>query len=106
MDLRDATLMLLSESAAHPAVAQLARSACDQMADGSMPHHQLLSDLIGEASGKGVLRALRRKYSATAFEAIIMPICTEIGRQAPVPSRQHRPEPDYADPLTAATWPA
>ena len=32
MDLKDATLMLLSESAAHPAVASLAQSAYDQLA--------------------------------------------------------------------------
>jgi hypothetical protein len=105
MELRDATLMLLSESAAHPAVAQLAQSAYDQLADGVMPDHRLLSDLIGEASGKGVLRALRRKYSQTAFDAIVMPICAEIGRQAPVPPRR-RPGPGYADPLTAPAWPA
>jgi hypothetical protein len=71
-----------------------------------MPHHQLLSDLIGEASGKGVLRELRQKYSATAFEAIVMPICTEIGRQTPAPPRQRRPEPGYIDPLTEPSWPA
>ena len=32
MDLKDATLMLLSESAGHPAVASLAQSAYDQLA--------------------------------------------------------------------------
>lgn len=35
MDLRDATLMLLSESAAYPVVARLAQSAFDQMTDGA-----------------------------------------------------------------------
>lgn len=98
--------MLLSESVGHPAVTRLARSAYDQMADGRVAHHQLLSDLIGSASGKGVLRELRQKYTSTAFEAIIMPICAEIGRQAPVPPRQRQPEPGYVDPLTAPTWPA
>ena len=104
MELRDATLMLLSESGAHPAVERLARSAYDQLAVGGLPDYRLLSDLIGEASGKGVLRALHRKYSQTAFDAIIMPICTEIGRQAPVPPR--RTDPGYVDPLTAPAWPA
>ena len=92
--------MLLSESAAFPAVARLAQSAYEQQADGGVPDHRLLSDMIGEASGKGVLRALHRKYSQTAFDAIIMPICAEIGRQAPVPPRRG-PEPGYVDPLTA-----
>ena len=31
MDLRDATLMILSESAAHPGLAKLAQSAYDQL---------------------------------------------------------------------------
>jgi hypothetical protein len=44
VELQDATLMLLSESVGHPAVTRLARSAYDQMADGRVPHHQLLSD--------------------------------------------------------------
>jgi hypothetical protein len=34
MDLKDATLMFLSESAAHPAVASIARSAYDRLVDG------------------------------------------------------------------------
>jgi hypothetical protein len=106
MELRDATLMLLSESAGYPVVARLAQSAYDQLADGGVPEHRLLADLIGEASSKGVLRALHRKYSQTAFDAIVMPICTEIGRQAPVPPRQRQPDPGYVDPLTAPTWPA
>ena len=106
MELRDATLMLLSESAGYPVVARLAQSAYDQLADGGVPDHRLLSDMIGEASGKGVLRALHRKYSQTAFDAIIMPICSEIGRHAPVPPRQRQPDPGYVDPLTAPTWPA
>jgi hypothetical protein len=105
MELRDATLMLLSESAGYPVVERLAQSAYDQLADGGVADHRLLSDLIGEASGKGILRALHRKYSQTAFDAIIMPICTEIGRQAPVPPRRE-PGPGYVDPLTAPAWPA
>src|ERR1700745_1043751 len=66
VDLKDATLMMLSESAAHPAVASLAQSAYDQLiSDGEVDYH-VLSDMIGEASGKGVLRAIHHKYSATA----------------------------------------
>jgi hypothetical protein len=52
--------------------------------------------MIGKASEKGVLRAMHRKYSAAAYDAILMPILTEIGRRAPVPPRR-RPstEPDW-----------
>lgn len=107
MDLKDAALMLASESAAHPTVAPLAQAAHDQLAQGQRVDYRLLSELLGEASGKGVLRALHRKYSPAAYEAIIMPICQEIGRQAPVPPRQSpAPPPGSADdPLTAPVWP-
>ena len=87
MDLKDATLILLSESDEHPAVASLARSAYDLLARGEQVDYRLLDDLIGEASGKGVLRALHARYSPVAYEAIIMPILTEIGRQKPIGPR-------------------
>ena len=48
-------------------MARLAQSAYDALADGGEVPHWILSDMIGEASGKGVLRVLHRKYSATAY---------------------------------------
>ena len=108
MDLRDATLMVLSESAGQPAVACLAQSVYDRLADGEDVDYRLLKELIGEASGKGVLRAIHAKYSPVAYEAIIMPILDEIGRREPVPPRQrpagYHDDPE-ADPLRASTWP-
>jgi hypothetical protein len=85
MDLRDATLMMLAESASYPEVARIAQSAYDDLCRDGDVHYQVLSDLIGEASGHGVLRELRRKYSPVAFEAILDPIMQEIGRCKPVP---------------------
>lgn len=107
MDLKDAGLILASESADHPAVALVAQSAYDRLVQGELADYRVLNDLLGEASGKGVLRALHRKYSPTAYEAIIMPICQEIGRQAPVrPRRRASPAPGSPDdPLTAPVWP-
>lgn len=107
MDLKDATLMLLSESAGHPAVAAIAQSAYDQLAQDEEIDYRVLDDLIGEASGKGVLRALHQKYSPEAYEAIIMPILAEIGRRKPIrprerPASSRDPEDD---PLTATVWP-
>ena len=98
--------MLLSESEGHPAVASLAKSAYDQLARGEEVDYRLLDELIGEASGKGVLRALHARYSQVAYEAIIMPILSEIGRRKPVPPRR-RPDVDdpEADPLRASAWP-
>jgi hypothetical protein len=104
MDLRDATLMFLSESAAYPAVASIAQSAYDKLAAGEEIDYQVLSDLIGEASGKGVLRALNAKYSPTAFDAMIGPILQEIGRRAPIGSTRQPVAPED-DPLTAPVWP-
>ena len=117
MDLKDATLMLLSESDGHPAVASLAQSAYERLARGEEVDYRLLDDLIGAASGKGVLRALHASHSPVAFEAIIMPILAEIGRQKPVPPRRQAaagdakpdgavPDDAGADPLRASAWPA
>jgi hypothetical protein len=104
MDLKDATLMFLTESAAYPAVASIAQVAYGRLtADGEIDY-RVLSDLIGEASGKGVLRDLRRQYGPVAFEAMITPILREIGRQAPIRSRRPAVAPED-DPLTAASWP-
>ncbi len=106
MDLKDAALTVLSESADHPAVASIARSVYERLTNEEAVDYRLLNDLIGEASGKGVLRALHAKYSPTAFDAIIMPILTEIGRQVPIRSRgQWAPVDPEADPLLASTWP-
>jgi hypothetical protein len=88
MDLKDATLMILNESAAHPSVAKIAQAAYDQLASGQEVDHRVLDDLVGEASGKGVLRAIRQKYGATAHEAIFAPILREIDREKPVPPRR------------------
>jgi hypothetical protein len=103
MELRDATLMLLTESAAHPELAALAQSAYDQLLTGDRVDYRLLDELIGQASGTGVLRDIRRRYSPVAFDAIFTPILTEIDRGKPVPSRPRPAQQD--DPLTAAVWP-
>jgi hypothetical protein len=97
MDLKDATLMFLSESAAHPAVASIARSAYDRLVVGEEIDYHVLSDLIGEASGKGVLRELNRKYSPEAHEAMLGPILREIGGRAPIRSQRPPVAPEDED---------
>lgn len=98
--------MFLSEAADYPAVAAVAQSAYDQLWRGEPIDYRLLSDMLGEASGKGVLRAIAQKYSPTAYEAMIMPICQEIGRQAPIRARRQQPPHGSDDDLlTARTWP-
>jgi len=96
--------MFLSESAAYPAVASIAQNAYDRLAEGEEIDYRVLSDLIGEASGKGVLRDLNRKYSPEAFNAMIGPILQEIGRRAPIRSSRPPVDPED-DPLAATVWP-
>ena len=97
--------MFLSESAACPAVAAIAQSAYDRLVEGEEIDYRVLDELIGEASGKGVLQELHRKYSAEAYEAMIGPILQEIGRTKPI--RSQRPPVDpQDDPLTAPVWPS
>jgi len=96
--------MFLSESAAYPAVASIARDAYDRLAEGEEIDYRVLSELIDEASGKGVLRELNRKYSPEAFNAMIGPILQEIGRRKPIRS-QRPPVATEDDPLTATVWP-
>jgi hypothetical protein len=106
MDLKDAALMFLSESADHPAVASPAQSAYDRLAAGEEIDYQVLDELVGEASAKGVLRAMHSKYSPVAYESIIAPVLDEIGRRKPIRSNRQPPAPGSPDdPLTAPTWP-
>jgi hypothetical protein len=102
MDLQDATLVVRTEATAFPELAALAQSAYDDLVAGSDVSHEVLSDIIGKASENGVLRAMHRKYSAAAYDAILMPILTEVDRKRPVPPRP-RP-PSRVDPLTAPVW--
>jgi hypothetical protein len=88
MDLKDATFMIMIESAGHPALTRLAQSAYDQLASGRPVDYRVLSDLVGEASGKGVLRAIHRKYGPAGGDAVFGPILREIDRQRPVPPRR------------------
>ncbi len=109
MDLKDATLVFLSESAEHPALASIAEAAYDQLFLAGVVDYRLLNELIGEASGKGVLRAMHSKYNPVAYDAVLTPILREIDRQKPIQPRT-RPgsgagtDPGQ-DPLTAAVWP-
>ena len=96
--------MFLSESAAYPAVASIAQHAYDRLVEGEEIDYRVLSDLIGEASGKGVLRDLNRKYSPEAFKAMIGPILREIGQRAPIRSSRPPVVPED-DPLAAPVWP-
>lgn len=103
MDLRDATLMMLAAADGHPELERLARLAFEALTDHGEVHHELLSDMLGEASGSGVLGLLREHYSPAAYEALLMPIYREIGLQKPIFSGR-RPAPDIRDALSTPAW--
>jgi hypothetical protein len=90
MNLQDATLVFRIESAEYPPVAAIAQSVYDRLLDGEPVDYRLLDALIGEASGKGVLRAIRAKYGPVGFDAILAPIMDVIARIKPI--RSTRPE--------------
>jgi hypothetical protein len=90
MNLSDATLVFLAESGSCPSLASVARTVYGRLLDGETVDHRVLDDLLAEASGKGVLRAMRQKYGPVAFEAILAPIMDEIARTKPI--RSARPE--------------
>jgi hypothetical protein len=94
--------MILTESGAHPSLERLARTVYYELASGREVSYLILGDIINEASGKGVLRELHQKYSAVAYDAMLMPILEEIGRHKPVsPRRRPVPSDSSPDPLTA-----
>ena len=81
MDLNDALLMIMVESGDHPALAALARSAHEQLGGDGVVDYRLLSDVVAEASGKGVLRAINAEHGPVTRDAIFGPILREIDRQ-------------------------
>jgi len=97
--------MFLVEAAGYPAVADIAQSAYDRLAAGQEIDYRVLDDLVAEASGKGVLRAMRQKHGPAAFEAIIGPVLQEIGRRKPIRSSRGYTGPPGEDPLTAGIGP-
>lgn len=82
--------MILAESAAYPGRTGLVQSAIDQLDGDGQADYRVLSELVGEASGKGVLRTIHRKYGPDAGEAVFGPILREIDWQKPVPPRRSR----------------
>jgi hypothetical protein len=87
MDLPQATYLILTESAAHPDLLRLARSAYDDLSLGRPVHHTVLTELLNEASGKAVFGAIKRTYGERAFDDMVLVLGREIDRQAPVVRR-------------------
>ncbi|MFC4054798.1 hypothetical protein ACFOY4_34360 [Actinomadura syzygii] len=84
MDLRDATRMILSESAPHPELLRVSRRTHDELARGGEARHTDLSWMLSEAARKNVYPALHARYGSAAFEEMVLVLGREIDRQAPI----------------------
>ncbi|MEV4252241.1 hypothetical protein AB0J52_03615 [Spirillospora sp. NPDC049652] len=87
MLLKDATRMILSESADHPELMRLSRRAHDELADGRPVPHTALSEILRMAARKNLFPALRQRHGVPVFEDMVMTLGREIDRQAPVVRR-------------------
>jgi hypothetical protein len=87
MDLKHATRMILTESAAHPDLLRMARSAYDDFTAGRQVHYIVLRDMLYEASGKAVFGPIKQRYGDDAFNDMVLVLGREIDRQAPVVRR-------------------
>ncbi|WP_075024572.1 hypothetical protein [Actinomadura madurae] len=87
MELRDATRMILTESAAHPELLRVTRDAHDRLARGGGVPRADLSWMLREAARKNVYPALHARYGAAAFDRMVVTLGREIDRQAPVHPR-------------------
>ncbi|XRQ09262.1 hypothetical protein ACN3XK_74520 [Actinomadura welshii] len=83
MDLRDATRMILSESAEHPELLRVTRQTHDDLARGRRAAHTDLSWMLREAARKNVYPSLHARYGAAAFDEMVTVLAREIDRQAP-----------------------
>jgi hypothetical protein len=88
MELKHAVRMILTESASHPGLLRMARSASDDYAAGREVHYTVLREMLYEASGKAVFGPIKRTYGERAFDEMVLVLGREIDRQAPVPARR------------------
>ncbi|MGI8330152.1 hypothetical protein ACRYCC_09300 [Actinomadura scrupuli] len=87
MDLKDATRMILTESAAHPDLLRVASSTYDELSTGRQASHTDLTWMLREAGRKGLFPTLTQKHGTDGFNDMVMVLGREIDRQAPVHHR-------------------
>ncbi|MFB4304844.1 hypothetical protein [Actinomadura sp. GTD37] len=87
MELRDATRMILSESAAHPELLRVTRDAHDRLGRGERVAYNDLSWMLREAARKNVYPALHARYGTAAFNEMVVVMGREIDHQTPTPTR-------------------
>lgn len=92
MDLKEASYMVLSESAPHAELRSVAQAAYDDFSAGREVPYIALKGMLVEASRKGVLGRLKQRYGYDAFNDMVLVLGREADRQRTIsgdlPSRR------------------
>ncbi|GAA2109954.1 hypothetical protein [Actinomadura alba] len=83
MELKDATRVILMESAAQPDLLRHASNVYDEFAADRQVHYSSLSWMLKRAVVTNVLAGLKERDNAT-FTDVVTTLTREIDRQAPV----------------------
>ncbi|MEV5705713.1 hypothetical protein [Actinoallomurus sp. NPDC052274] len=81
MDLKDASYMVLAESAPHSDLMDVARAVHDDFSAGREVPHFALTGMLAEASRKGVLSRLKQRYGDGAINDMVFVLAREADRQ-------------------------
>lgn len=92
MDLKDASHMVLMESAPHADLLNVARAVYDDYSGGQEVPSVALTGMLAEASRKGVLLRLKQRHGDDTVNEMITVLAHEADRQrtisgVPLPSR-------------------
>jgi hypothetical protein len=92
MDLKEASYMVLSESAPYAELRSVAQAAYDDFSAGREVPYVALKGILTEASRKGVLGKLKQRYGYDTFCDMVIVLGRETDRQRTIagdlPSRR------------------
>ncbi|MFC9976836.1 hypothetical protein ACFVH6_38645 [Spirillospora sp. NPDC127200] len=87
MDIRDATRMILTESADYPELLRITQHSYEALSAGREVPYTVLNGVLAEASREDVLGTLKERYGEEAVRDMVAALTREIDRQAPVAQR-------------------
>ncbi|WP_329252646.1 hypothetical protein OG417_09280 [Actinoallomurus sp. NBC_01490] len=85
MDLKDASRMVLTESAPHADLHNVTQAVYDDYSAGREVPSIALTGMLAEASRRGVLLKLKQRHGDHAVNDMITVLAHEIDRQRPDP---------------------
>lgn len=77
--------MVLGEATPHHELFDVAQAVCDDYAAGRDVPSIAVTGMLAEASRKGVLRRLKRRYGDTAVNDMVTVLAREADRLRPIP---------------------